>query len=44
MPALIHKDRLADKAFVDTIRQMAGDTGAEALQRQPRGVRPLALW
>ena len=34
MPALVHKDRLADKAFVDTVRQMAVDTGAEALQRQ----------
>ena len=34
MPALIHKDRLADKAFIDTVRQMAVDTGAEALQRQ----------
>ena len=34
MPLLIHKDRLADKAFTGTIRQMAVDTGAEALERQ----------
>ena len=34
MPLLIHKDRLSDKAFVGTIRQMAVDTGAEALVRQ----------
>ena len=34
MPVLVHKDRLADKAFTGTIRQMAIDTGAEALERQ----------
>ncbi|KAB2919766.1 MAG: alpha/beta fold hydrolase [Hyphomicrobiaceae bacterium] len=34
MPALIHKDRLADKALTGMIRQMAVDTGAEAMARQ----------
>jgi len=34
MSALIHKDRLADKAFTGTIRQMAIDIGAEGLIRQ----------
>ena len=34
MSALIHKDRLGDKAFTALIRQMAVDTGAEALVRQ----------
>lgn len=34
MPLLIHKDRLADKAFTARIRQMAVDTGTEALIRQ----------
>jgi pimeloyl-ACP methyl ester carboxylesterase len=34
MPVLIHKDRLADKAFTGMIRQMAVDTGAEVLVRQ----------
>src|SRR6185295_1576555 len=30
MAVLIHKDRLADKAFTATIRQMAVDTGTDA--------------
>jgi len=34
MPLLIHKDRLGDKAFTALIRQMAVDTGTEALVRQ----------
>jgi pimeloyl-ACP methyl ester carboxylesterase len=34
MPLLIHEDRLADSAFTALIRQMAVDTGAEALVRQ----------
>ena len=34
MSALIHKDRLADKAFTGIIRQMAVDIGAEGLIRQ----------
>jgi len=34
MPLLIHKDRLADKAFTALVRQMAVDIGAEALVRQ----------
>jgi pimeloyl-ACP methyl ester carboxylesterase len=34
MPLLIHKDRLADKPFVDLIVQMAVDTGVEAFLRQ----------
>jgi pimeloyl-ACP methyl ester carboxylesterase len=34
MSALIHKDRLGDKAFTALIRQMAVDTGADALVRQ----------
>ena len=34
MPLLIHTDRLADKAFVDLIVQMAVDTGLEAFLRQ----------
>jgi pimeloyl-ACP methyl ester carboxylesterase len=34
MSVLIHKDRLADEAFTGMIRQMAVDTGAEALVRQ----------
>ena len=34
MPVLIHKARLADKAFTARIRQMAVDTGTEALIRQ----------
>jgi pimeloyl-ACP methyl ester carboxylesterase len=34
MPLLIHKDRLGDKAFTGLIRQMAVDTGTEALVRQ----------
>jgi pimeloyl-ACP methyl ester carboxylesterase len=33
-PLLIHTDRLADKAFVDLIVQMAVDTGVEAFLRQ----------
>ncbi len=34
MPLLIHKDRLADKAFTAMVRQMAVDTGVDALVRQ----------
>jgi pimeloyl-ACP methyl ester carboxylesterase len=34
MPLLIHKDRLADKAFVGLVRQMAVDTGTAAFLRQ----------
>lgn len=34
MPVLIHKSRLADKALVETIAQMAEDTGVEAFRRQ----------
>ena len=37
MPVLIHKDRLADKAFTGMIRQMAVDTGAEAFDPPARG-------
>jgi pimeloyl-ACP methyl ester carboxylesterase len=34
MAVLIHKDRLSDKPLVDTVRQMAVDTGVEAFKRQ----------
>jgi pimeloyl-ACP methyl ester carboxylesterase len=34
MPVLIHKDRLGDRAFTALIRQMAVDTGVDALIRQ----------
>lgn len=34
MPVLIHKDRLADKAFTGLIRQMAEDIGVDGLIRQ----------
>ena len=34
MPLLIHKDRLGDKAFTALVRQMAVDTGTDALVRQ----------
>jgi pimeloyl-ACP methyl ester carboxylesterase len=34
MQLLIHKDRLADKPFVDLIVQMAIDTGVEGFLRQ----------
>jgi pimeloyl-ACP methyl ester carboxylesterase len=34
MPVLIHKDRLGDRAFTGLVRQMAVDTGTEALIRQ----------
>jgi pimeloyl-ACP methyl ester carboxylesterase len=34
MPMLIHKDRLADKAFTGMIRQMAVDIGVDGLIRQ----------
>ncbi len=34
MPVLIHKARLSDKPLVDTILQMAVDTGLEAFDRQ----------
>jgi pimeloyl-ACP methyl ester carboxylesterase len=34
MPVLIHKARLGDKPLVDTILQMAVDTGLEAFKRQ----------
>jgi pimeloyl-ACP methyl ester carboxylesterase len=35
---LIHKDRLADKPLVDTVRQMAVDTGVEAFKRQQAAI------
>jgi pimeloyl-ACP methyl ester carboxylesterase len=38
MPALIHPARLADQALVDTILQMAADTGLEAFQRQEAAI------
>ena len=34
MPVLIHKARLGDKPLVDTVLQMAVDTGLEAFKRQ----------
>jgi pimeloyl-ACP methyl ester carboxylesterase len=34
MPALIHKARLSDKALVETVVQMAVDTGLPAFERQ----------
>ena len=34
MPVLVHKARLSDKPLVDTILQMAVDTGLEAFDRQ----------
>jgi pimeloyl-ACP methyl ester carboxylesterase len=34
MPALVHKDRLGDTALVETIVQMAVDTGLAAFERQ----------
>jgi pimeloyl-ACP methyl ester carboxylesterase len=38
MASLIHKDRLADKPLVDTVRQMAVDTGAAAFERQQAAI------
>jgi pimeloyl-ACP methyl ester carboxylesterase len=38
MPALIHPSRLADKALVDTVLQMAVDTGLEAFRRQEAAI------
>lgn len=38
MPALIHKARLAEKPFVDAIRQMAVDTGVEVFKRQQAAI------
>jgi pimeloyl-ACP methyl ester carboxylesterase len=38
MPALIYPARLADKALVETILQMAADTGLEAFQRQEAAI------
>ena len=38
MPVLIHKDRLADKPLVDTVLQMAEDTGIEAFKRQQAAI------
>jgi pimeloyl-ACP methyl ester carboxylesterase len=38
MSALIHKDRLGNKQLVDTVRQMAVDTGVEAFKRQQTAI------
>jgi pimeloyl-ACP methyl ester carboxylesterase len=38
MPALIHPARLSDKPLVDTILQMAVDTGLEAFKRQEAAI------
>jgi pimeloyl-ACP methyl ester carboxylesterase len=38
MPSLVHKARLADKVLVDTVLQMAVDTGLEAFQRQEAAI------
>ncbi len=38
MPVLVHKDRLADKPLVETVRQMAVDTGVEAFKRQQAAI------
>jgi pimeloyl-ACP methyl ester carboxylesterase len=38
MPALIHKARLDDKALVETVMQMAVDTGLEAFKRQEAAI------
>jgi pimeloyl-ACP methyl ester carboxylesterase len=38
MPSLVHKARLADRALVDTVLQMAVDTGLEAFQRQEAAI------
>jgi pimeloyl-ACP methyl ester carboxylesterase len=38
MPVLIHKSRLADRPLVETIEQMADDTGLEAFKRQQAAI------
>jgi pimeloyl-ACP methyl ester carboxylesterase len=38
MPALIHPARLSDKGLVDTVLQMAADTGLEAFRRQEEAI------
>ena len=35
---LMHKDRLADKALVETVLQMGADTGTEAFKRQQAAI------
>lgn len=38
MPVLVHKARLGDKALVDTVLQMAVDTGLAAFKRQEAAI------
>ena len=38
LPALIHKARLGDKALVETVIQMAVDTGLDAFKRQEAAI------
>lgn len=38
MPQLIHRSRLEEKPLVDTIRQMAVDTGVAAFKRQQAAI------
>jgi pimeloyl-ACP methyl ester carboxylesterase len=38
LPVLIHTSRLGDKALVDTILQMARDTGLEAFKREEQAI------
>jgi pimeloyl-ACP methyl ester carboxylesterase len=38
MPVLVHKSRLADKALVQAVEQMADDVGVEAFKRQQAAI------
>ena len=38
LPRLVHPDRLAEPALVETILQMAGDTGVDAFARQQEAI------
>lgn len=38
LPVLIHKARLGDKTLVDTVLQMAADTGVKAFKRQQAAI------
>jgi pimeloyl-ACP methyl ester carboxylesterase len=38
LPLLIHTDRLRDKPLVDTVLQMAADTGLAAFKRQQTAI------
>jgi len=38
MPVLVHPSRLADKALIETVVQMAVDTGVEAFERQQAAI------